>query len=109
MVTQPEKSRLQHFDRLLLFEDGCIVEMGPPAEVMASWHLKFGTHVLFVPIIIEYSIIHNQMHMVWKCLELFERPCDAVDGHGLPRCSKCISKYFNVLFQRISTYFGTSE
>lgn len=55
MVTQPEKSRLQHFDRLLLFEDGCIVEMGPPAEVMASWLLKFGTHVLSVPIIIEYN------------------------------------------------------
>lgn len=55
MVTQPEKSRLQHFDRLLLFEDGCIVEMGPPAEVMASWHVTFGTHVLFVPIIIEYN------------------------------------------------------
>lgn len=36
VVTQPEKSRLQHFDRLLLFEDGCIVEMGPPAEVMES-------------------------------------------------------------------------
>ena len=48
MVTQPEKSRLQHFDRLLLFEDGCIVEMGPPAEVMASeLHLKLGTN-LFV-------------------------------------------------------------
>ena len=55
VVTQPEKSRLQHFDRLLLFEDGCIVEMGPPAEVMASWHLEFGTHVLSVPIIIEYN------------------------------------------------------
>ena len=38
VVTQPEKSRLQHFDRLLLFEDGCIVEMGPPAEVMAAGH-----------------------------------------------------------------------
>ena len=38
VVTQLEKSRLQHFDRLLLFEDGCIVEMGPPAEVMAAGH-----------------------------------------------------------------------
>ncbi|CAJ1399618.1 unnamed protein product [Effrenium voratum] len=36
VVTQPEKQRLQHFDRLLLFEDGCIVETGPPAEVMET-------------------------------------------------------------------------
>ena len=34
VVTQPDKTRLQHFDRVLLFEDGCIVAMGPPAEVM---------------------------------------------------------------------------
>eukprot|EP00438_Fugacium_kawagutii_P029931 Skav232677 [mRNA] locus=scaffold698:342006:352587:+ [translate_table: standard] len=40
VVTQPEKSRLQHFDRLLLFEDGCIVEMGPPAEVMETEAFK---------------------------------------------------------------------
>ena len=35
VVTQPDKQRLQYFDRLLLFEEGCIVEMGPPAEVIA--------------------------------------------------------------------------
>lgn len=37
VVTQPDKIRLQHFDRVLLFEDGCIVAMGPPAEVMETW------------------------------------------------------------------------
>ncbi|CAK9013622.1 unnamed protein product [Durusdinium trenchii] len=40
VVTQPDKIRLQHFDRVLLFEDGCIVAMGPPAEVMETESFK---------------------------------------------------------------------
>ena len=75
VVTQPEKSRLQHFDRLLLFEDGCIVEMGPPAEVMASeLHLKLGTNLfvfvcaIYNTYIYIYIIKHTWSGNIWRAL-----------------------------------------
>jgi len=40
VVTQPDRQRLQHFDRVLLFEDGCVVEAGAPAEVMETEAFK---------------------------------------------------------------------
>ncbi|CAE7384499.1 ABCC11 [Symbiodinium natans] len=40
VVTQPDRARLQHFDRLILFEDGCVVETGAPAEVMETEAFK---------------------------------------------------------------------
>jgi len=40
VVTQPDRARLQHFDRIILLEDGCVVETGAPAEVMETEAFK---------------------------------------------------------------------
>ncbi|CAE7384401.1 ABCC11 [Symbiodinium natans] len=40
VVTQPARARLQHFDRIILFEDGCVVEAGAPSEVMETEAFK---------------------------------------------------------------------
>mmetsp|Transcript_132984 Transcript_132984/g.384568 ORF Transcript_132984/g.384568 Transcript_132984/m.384568 type:complete len:1644 (+) Transcript_132984:126-5057(+) len=36
VVLQPDDSRLRNFDRVLLMEDGCIVEQGPPEAVFRT-------------------------------------------------------------------------